>query len=606
MKLLKFFVCVTIFEIWALSCQGTVPSFSPLSDIRYSFTVSMENAGNHYFHIEMTCSDQHEEYIDFKMPVWTPGYYKIENMAKNVVNFEAANDNGNPLKFTKILKNTWRVDTKGQKTVTISYDVYANELFVVASYLDATKAFISPTGIFMFPDGQLNQSSLVKFKPYGNWKNISTGLDPVQNKPNTYYARDFDVLFDCPVLLGNHKVINFTVKGIPHYLAVSEKDTLDKTPFITDLTKIIETATSLIGDIPYKHYTFITIGSRGGGLEHSNSTALSYTWPVADTSDMERYKIWLAFVTHEYFHLYNVKSIRPIALGPFDYDKENYTNMLWVSEGFTVYYEYLILNRAGIFNREECLNYLSKNIAAYENRPGHLMESATLSSFDAWIHFFDPSGDARNNTISYYDKGCALGFMLDLKIRQATQNRKSLDDVMRELYAIYYKKLKRGFNDDEFRMVCEKIAGCLLPEIFEYAQTVEPIDYPKYTEIAGLSIDTAAHEVEGKVFLGASLSKEYDQFSLHNVERQSPAWTAGLGNGQQILSIDGQSVEKNLLSTILTKKQAGDTLTLSINVDDVPQSVQVVLTAEKQKKFSIGQKQNLTNLQKTILDAWLK
>jgi len=595
----------TFLIAFSTKSNGINSSLLP-KNIQYSFAVSMENPANHYFHVELTCTGQNTDFIDFKMPVWTPGYYGVQNNSKHLAGFKASDAQGKPLNFFKTSKNTWRVNSKNEKTVVVSYNVYASELSVVGSYLDASKAFISPTSVYMFPDGQIGQPLLIKLNPYKGWKNISTGLDQIDDQPNTYYASDFDVLFDCPTLIGNHQVIDFVVKGIPHSLAVSAKDTLDKTRFISDLTKMIETATSLIGEIPYTHYTFITIGSFGGGMEHGNSCALSCTDPVSDTTNMEGYKEWLSFITHEYFHLFNVKRIRPIALGPFDYDRECYTNMLWVSEGFTVYYEYLILNRAGIFTRDDCFKYFTENITGYENRPGHLLESATSSSFDAWIHYFERDGDNRNNTISYYDKGCALGLLLDLKIRNATKNQKSLDDVMRGLYNKYYKELKRGFTDEEFRSMCENMAGTSLSEIFEYASTVNEIDYPKYLSLAGLSIDTVAHIIVDETYFGASLSNDTDNCSLYNVERNSPVWNAGLGNGDQLLSIDGQQADKESLTSLLKTKKAGDTISLSVQRDGIPVNVDVVLAPKTKRTFEIEQMQGSSPLQKSELESWLK
>ena len=361
-----------------------------------------------------------------------------------------------------------------------------------------------------------------------------------------------------------------------------------------------------MGDIPYKHYSFITIGSFGGGLEHSNSCALSCTNPVADTSNMERYKGWLNFVTHEYFHNYNVKSIRPIALGPFDYDNECYTNMLWVSEGFTVYYEYMVMNKAGLLNRDECLKYLTESIKGYEDRPGNFMESATLSSYDAWIHFFDPSSDARNNTISYYDKGCAMGLFLDLQIRSATENKKSLDDVMRGLYNKYFKELKRGFTDDEFRTICEQTAGKPMPEIFEYASTTKPIDYPKYFSLSGLSIDTTAHVSTSRVYFGALLKIQGNDCILSNVERNSPAWKAGLGNDDQLVSIEGQKAGKELMNYILKTKKAGEVIHLEVQTRDVKRNVEVTLAPLLEKTYKIERMADATPAQKSLLEAWLK
>jgi predicted metalloprotease with PDZ domain len=565
----------------------------------------MENPNRHYIHVEMTCTNQHDDFIELKMPVWTPGYYGIQNNSKHLTGFKAVNGEGKTVAFSKTTKNSWKVNTRNQQTVVVSYDVYASELSVVGSFLDASKAFISPTSVYLFPDGKIGEPSRVTFKPLKAWKSISTGLDKIEGSPNTYFASDFDVLFDCPTLLGNQQEIPFSVKGVRHTLAVSEKDTLDKKRFISDLTKIVETATSLMGDIPYEHYSFITLGSHGGGMEHGNSCALSCSGSVANTSNMTDYKDWLAFVTHEYFHLFNVKRIRPVTLGPFDYDRECYTNMLWVSEGFTVYYEYLILNRAGIFTKDDCYNYFTQNITGYENRPGHLMESATGSGFDAWIHFFERNAENRNNTISYYDKGCALGLLLDLKIRHATSNQKSLDDVMRTLYNSYHKAQKRGFTDDEFRSVCEKTAGIALDEIFNYASTVNPIDYPNYLSLAGLAIDTAAHVVENKVYFGATPLSDKTRCWLSGVVRNSPAWNAGLGNDIEVLTVDGQKASKESFESVLNNKKAGDTLQLTITVDEKVSDVQVVLTPKVERRFTIEENKNATDKQKALRKMWL-
>ena len=596
---------IVISFTFSFSASGLNSALLP-NNINYSFIVSMENPNTHYFQVEMTCTNQQGMYIDFKMPVWTPGYYYVQNLSKNVVGFKARNVEGQNLSFLKTSKNTWRVNTNEEKTVIISYEVYASELAVINSYLDASQAFISPTGIFMFPDGDIQEPSLVTFKLYKNWKRISTGLEKVVDKPNTYFASNFDVLFDCPTLLGTHNEIEFSVKGISHTLAFSEKDTLDKNVFINDLKKIIESATDLMGDIPYSHYSFLTIASPGGGLEHSNSCVLSCNGSVADTTDLKAYHKWLAFVTHEYFHLYNIKRIRPVALGPFNYDKECYTNLLWFSEGGTVYYENIILNKAGIFNRNECLKNFSESISNYENRPGHLIESASSSSFDAWIHFFESPGDARNNTISYYDKGCALTLLLDLKIREASQNKQSLDDVMRGLYNKYFKELKRGFTDEEFQSMCEQKAGISLHEIFTYVGTVAPINYPKYFELTGLSIDTTALVVEGEVQFGAMVHSDEQRCWLSNVERNSPAWNAGLGNDIELVKIEGHKATSKIYDKIIKLKKPAETLELLTSVGGVTSEVSVVLAQKMRKVYKIEELKKVSDQEKMRLEAWLK
>jgi predicted metalloprotease with PDZ domain len=266
-------------------------------------------------------------------------------------------------------------------------------------------------------------------------------------------------------------------------VAIVNPGELDREKLVSILKRMVESAVTIVGEIPYNHYTFIMMGRGMGGLEHSNSMAVYTSIPNLD--DPNDYKGWLTFIAHEFFHLYNVKRIRPIALGPFDYDKENPTNMLWLSEGGTVYYEYVILNRAGFIGRDEVLEKLGKSINSYESSPGNKTMTVAKASYDAWTMPFFGGGD----TISYYDKGAGLCLLLDLKIRHETKNQKSLDDVMKTLYRKYHKQLKRGFTDEEFTTECEEIAGCSLEEFFEYVYTTKAIDYAKYLGYAGLDLE---------------------------------------------------------------------------------------------------------------------
>ncbi len=597
-------VLYILFVLAVFSACNGVSNEASKNEMNVHFNVSFEQAANHYVNVQMQCMNVSDDFVDFKMPVWTPGYYKIQDLSKHVTHFKANNGSGDPLPFYKTDKNTWRVESAGESAVNIQYQVYAHQMSVVAPYVDEVMAFLSPTGIFMFPDGFIDAGSTVTFEPKKDWTNISTGLDIVAEEPFTYKASNFDQLFDCPVLLGNQKDTMFMVKDLPHTFAYQAYDTKDKKAFISDLQSIIETASDMMGDIPYPHYTFMVVPSPGGGLEHFNSTALSKKNSVADTSDYEDYLDWLSFVTHEYFHLYNVKTIRPIALGPFDYNKENYTNMLWVSEGFTVYYEYLILNRAGIITQEQVFKYLTSCIAADENAPGHKAESVTSSSFDAWIHFFSTEDDP-NNSISYYTKGCALGLLLDLKIREASNNTQSLDAVMRELYQHYYKTLQRGFTDQEFQDLCEEKAGCSLQEIFDYAQTVKPINYQKYLKFAGLSIDTVAQNTSDEVYLGAEIVQQENKFYIKNVERDSPAWNAGLGNGGEIHAIDGKKTTQALVDELLKEKKTGDKVLVSVLLNGEEREHQITLKAKSYPTFKIYKQSQTTKKQQELLHSWL-
>jgi predicted metalloprotease with PDZ domain len=454
------------------------------------FAVTMPEPATHYYYVALSCNNIIKDSLDFIMPVWTPGYYQLQDFAANVENFRSGNQE-QPLSFKKVAANRWRVYGKQAKTVTINYQVKAVTPFVGNIYLDEKRGFITPGALFMYPDGFLHIPVTVSITPAPLWNSIATGMDTLPGPLPAYQAPDYDLLYDSPILMGQLESLpSFTIKGIPHYFTGYEPGSFDKQQFMNDLKKIVIAATDIIGDIPYKHYTFLAIGPGGGGIEHLNSAAISFDAGSVQSPQarLRTYK----FLAHEYFHHYNVKRIRPIALGPFDYTRENKTNMLWVSEGFTVYYEYLILRRAGLMTAAEMLEAIRSNIVAYENKPGHLYQSATQASYETWSDGpFGRTGDKVNKTISYYDKGPVLGLLLDVAIRHATRNKKSLDDVMRTLYRDYYQTKKRGFTDSEFQQVCEQTAGCSLQEVFTYASTVQPIDYPKYFSYAGLHIDTA-------------------------------------------------------------------------------------------------------------------
>jgi len=387
----------------------------------------MEQPGTHYYHVTLRCTGLKGQTQEFKMPVWTPGYYKIMDYARNVRGFRAEDEQGRELVWDKTAKNTWRVQSKGAGSVTISYDVYAFDRSVADSLLDDSRAFISPTGVFMHLAGQLQRSATVTIEPHPSFAHISTGLDAANGEPNTFSAANFDTLYDCPILVGNQDVLSFDVRGVPHEVAVIGSGEFDRQRLTSTLSRLVETASDIVNEMPYRHYTFLMLGEGRGGLEHLNSMAV-YT-KVPDFND-PNHRSWLTFIAHEFFHLYNVKAIRPVALGPFDYDRENYTNLLWFSEGGTVYYENLIANRAGFLSRDRCLEQFAQSIANCERGTGHQFQSATQSSFDVWLYFLRRDGDVRSTTISYYDKGATLTMLLDLKIRHETEGRRSLDDVM--------------------------------------------------------------------------------------------------------------------------------------------------------------------------------
>jgi predicted metalloprotease with PDZ domain len=573
--------------------------------VNMQYAVSMEKAADHFYHVELTSKAQGKT-LDFKMCAWTPGYYQLLDFAGVVQNFNVTDAKGTELKWEKSSKNVWRVYRNNTGVVKVSYDVKATIAFVGNVYLDETRGYITPGGLFMYLDQELHHPVTIAMKPYSKWTDrVATGLDTIPGKYHVYKADDFDVLYDSPFLMGNLEVLPpFTVKNKPHNFIGYQLPAFDRQAFMDDLKKIVETGSNIIGEIPYTHYTFLSMGAGGGGIEHLNSTSLSFSGGEGFNSPEARKKLY-NFIAHEYFHHYNVKRIRPIELGPFDYSKENHTNMLWVSEGFTVYYEYLIVKRAGLMNDEDMLGDLSSNIQNYENKPGHFYQSATQASYNTWND--GPNGRVNediNKTISYYDKGPVLGLMLDFNIRYATKNKKTLDDVMRLLYFKYYKQLKRGFTEQEFRNECEKMAGIPLPGLFEYASTVKPPDYPKYFAYGGLSIDTNATRTLNS-WIGINVRQQRDTLKIVTVEPNSPAWNKNIRGGTIILTIDGSPATKQLLYYTFESKNNGDTLKLTVQKGLVKQDIAIVLGTKKEKTFKISPLPKPDSLQAIIYKSWI-
>jgi predicted metalloprotease with PDZ domain len=347
----------------------------------------------------------------------------------------------------------------------------------------------------------------------------------------------------------------------------------------------------------------MAIGPGGGGLEHLNSQAITFSGDRLH--DVAEYRKVMSFISHEYFHHFNVKRIRPVALGPFDYDRENYTDMLWVSEGFTVYYEDQILLRSRFYSAEEYLERLRGILSHFENDTGHRYTSVAEASLNVWSGYFGHNEHQTNTGVSFYDKGCALAALLDLAIRQETKNEKSLDDVMRTLYRTFYRERKRGFTDGEFREVCERTAGAPLPEIFDvYVRTPADIDYARYFARAGLEIDVQPTEQPGAA-LGAETEEREHSVVITRIEPDSPASRAGLSKDDEILALDGARANGQKMLDLLKAGKPGETVRILLARRGRTREVDVVLGARTERSFRISKMKSPDPLQAAIRTSWL-
>jgi len=589
-----------------------------------AFTVAISRPHTHLFDVDVSikrsANGPQEELL--VMPVWTPGSYMIREFERNVQDFAAADTAGQPLKWEKTNKNTWRVLTNGARDWHATYRVYANELSVRTSELNSDHAFWNNANLLMYLEGFLKSPSTVRVLAPDVWK-IATGLPAVPGQKNTFRAENFDVLYDSPFEASNFKTIVFNVKGVPHRIVIDGTGNYDSERMRRDVQKIVETQIELMGgEVPYRDYTFILHlrANAGGGLEHLNSTALGYprfgfrirsgdraTSAAPNTTDTpERdYRGFLALVSHEFFHVWNVKRIRPDVLGPFDYTQENYTKVLWVAEGITDYYTDLVLRRAGLVSESDFLSATARSMQNLQNTPGRLVQSAEESSFDAWVKYYRQDENSVNSQISYYDKGGLLGLLLDLEIRKRTGGAKSLDDVMRYLYAEFFKK-NRNYDAGDFQKAAELMAGSSLEEFFsKYVRGKEELDYNAALEAAGLRLETSA-AADAKVYFGADVVQEDDRLIVRRVYAGSPAYEHGLNAGDQIVAMDNMRVTKDFFNARMAEKKPGDVVNLTIFRFDDLSLLLIRLGDKREMSYRIVPVKAATAVQKQIYAGWLR
>ncbi|MBC7911068.1 MAG: M61 family metallopeptidase [Pyrinomonadaceae bacterium] len=576
-----------------------------------SYTVSMSKPYTHLLEVEMRVrSSRLPANADLVMPVWTPGSYLVREYARHVQDFAAKDAGGRTLAWRKSSKNTWRVETGGAKEIVVVYSVCANELTVRTNELNDEHAFWTNAALLMYPAGQLKSPSTLRIVPFGEWK-IATGLAAVAGQPNTFRAETYDALYDSPVEVGNFKTLSFEVKNVSHRIVINGEGNYDGERMRRDVQKIVETTVEMFGgEFPYRDYTFILnlrmAGS--GGLEHTNSTAL--IWRRFGFRPESSYIDFLSLVAHEYYHVWNVKLIRPDALGPFDYTQENYTRLLWVAEGLTDYYEDLILRRSSLMSDRQFLNVFAVAIQDLQNRPGRFETSVEEASFDAWIKFYRPDENAVNNQISYYDKGGIVGMLLDLEIRRVSKGERSLDDTMRYLYAEFSKK-GRNYTPEDFQRAAERAAGASLDSFFsKYVRGRDEIDYDAILAAFGLRLDTTGATASTtppaeRAFFGATLAQVNDRLMVRNVREGTPAYDQGIMFDDQIVALDGMRVGLETWDARLSEKRPGDKIRVTVFRRDDLRTIEITLGGRIVAPYAIVPVAQPTEDQQRLYQAWM-
>ncbi|MCT4562215.1 MAG: PDZ domain-containing protein [Crocinitomicaceae bacterium] len=570
------------------------------------YDVRMEKPENHYFQVDMTVSNWKDKTLEVKLPVWAPGSYLVREFSKNLNQVHAKNEKGERLPIQKTAKNTWLIESNNSKSIHISYEVYSFELTVRTSFLDNTHGFISGSGVFMYVEKLKNKAGTLTVHKHKSFKHVSTALsrksEGVQgDSGETFTFKDYDQLVDCPIEIGNQVLFDFEAAGVKHTVAMYGDGNYDIPTLQKDMANIVENATKVFGENPNKEYLFIVhnVVNGQGGLEHKNSTTLSVNrW----TYQGAEYLGFLSLVAHEYFHLWNVKRIRPIELGPFNYDEENYTTLLWVMEGFTSYYDELLMLRAGYYTQEQYISKLNGSLNYVEGTPGSRVQPLSHSSYDAWIKAYRPNENSANTTMTYYTRGQMMAAIFDAMIIYESKGKNSLDNFLQALYQKYYKKENRGFTNAEFKAELEQWTKQDLTEFWaNYIDGTEMPDYNVYFSRVGIEAEYIGQK---QPTFGARFSDNGGTTVVRYVRSNSTAENAGLSVDDEIIAVDGFRVDSGDLNELLSSLNEGDTFTLLVSRDKVLMDLKVTMESYEQPRFRLSFK--TSSKEKMLRDFWLR
>ena len=576
-------------------CIGLQASYGQKNSLKIDYSVSLTETANQQFHVTTQIRNINQPRLDLSLPTWAPGWYTVENYFKNVLRFRITDGSGKVLPHTMSKKQTWNVDTRGVKQIKIDYDYRATVLALNQAKITKDFAFFTGIELFLQPEGHRNDPSTVHFQIPAGWK-IATALKETSD-PNTYTAADYDTLVDAPVEMGNFDVTKFEVEGKPHYFVANPAGAFNSEKsqkFVDMLSKVAKADSAMFVGLPYEKYVYFYFfaspeSNASGALEHLNSFV-----SFAPPGNIATPEMIIGTAAHEFFHAWNVKRIRPAEMWPYDYSRENETPLLWVSEGFTNYYGSMAEYRAGITSEQDLLNTVAGAASGVENNEVRNYVSPAESSVSTWVGYDTPVAFG----ISYYGQGQNLGALLDLSIRNDTDGKYSLDDVMRGLFDNFYKK-NRGFTTDDMLGEIKQLTKKDYSDF--YRRYVFGTEVPNYEEIfgyAGYRVEKSEQKTPDFGFFGRFRNNGY---TLTGVIPNSPATAAGLTIGDTITKINGDSVIGYPFAST-----AGKTLALTVNHGGTEREVKMNVGTHTSIGFALVDAANRSAKQTRVREGWLK
>jgi predicted metalloprotease with PDZ domain len=571
------------------------------------YRLSMPEPHSHLFHVELR-ADRPGHALEVVFPVWTPGSYLVREFARHVEGMTVDDGAGNPLTLERLDKHRFLVRGAAAPRAVLRFRVYANELTVRTAHLDGSHGYLNPAAVLPQVLGREHEPHVLEIVPPAGWS-VTTALP---GGATEFAARDYDELADSPIEIGTHRVLRFEALGKPHELALWGRGNVDEAALVADAQRVVQVLGELMGGLPYERYVFIVhlADRRRGGLEHAASTTLQLS--RHGFFPRKRYEETLGLLAHEFFHLWNVKRLRPAAFFPFDYAREQYTRLLWWFEGGTSYYEQVALARAGILSPERWLEALGQALTSLARTPGAAKMSLEEASLLAWVKHYRPDENTPNSAVSYYLKGELVAFALDLALRRAGR---SLDELLRTLHARYEAG---GVPEDGVERAAAELLGEAEARRFfdRFVRGTEPLDLD--LDVLGLRLRTRAAEglddkggtpkrsEEGSPragWLGAELPAG-PTLTVASVREGSPAHRAGLYAGDELVAEDGFRVDRAALWDRLCERGPGGSLRLTVFRRDELVAVEVVLGEPLEEAIWLEPVAEPTAAQRSAFERW--
>ncbi len=541
------------------------------------------------------------------MPTWTPGSYKIREYARQVETVQIVGDPGHAPTVTKVRKNRWRVDPAGSATLQVQYTLYAREMGVQSNFVDAEFAVLNGAPTFLVVDGLAGPYSVTVEPPPG-WT-VHTALPTHPDEAAHHFlAPDLDTLVDAPMVLGTPDVRTFEVQGVRHHLiTLGEPGPWDQDKAAAALERVVAEQLRFWGDVPYGEDRFLNVLSESrGGLEHRDSTLMMARRGATSTPDA--FESWLGLASHEFFHTWNVKRLRPVGLGPFDYEHEVHTRSLWVAEGITSYYDDLLLARAGLLDDDDYLERLGGNIERLHTTPGRAVTPLGQTSFDAWIVGYLSDENTSNRSISYYTKGAVVGWLLDAELRRHSGGRASLDTLMRRAY----RELTEGYEPAQFRALATDEAGIDMTGFFATAvDSTDELDYDAALAWWGLRFEPTDADGEAEDdtpepgWHGAQTQNRSGRQVVSRVPRDTPAWASGINVDDELIAFDGLRIDPSDPAATWRVASTGTTGTLTVARRGVLRDLELTLATKPAKAHTLQPNPNASTGAVARRQAWL-